>query len=74
MHGWDMRGAGWLDLAAPRDLGDLPSDLARPAWPNLPRLVRSGWPGRPGRLGLVALVAPGSCGWLDLGTNESPTA
>ena len=30
-----MCGAGWVDLAAPSDLGDLPSDLVRPAWPNL---------------------------------------
>ena len=46
-----MCGAGWLDLAAPSDLGDLPSDLARPAWPNLAStgsiwLAWASWPAR----------------------------
>ena len=30
-----MRDAGWLDLAASSDPGDLPREWARPAWPNL---------------------------------------
>ena len=30
-----MRDAGWLDLAASSNPGDLPRDVARPAWPNL---------------------------------------